>query len=104
MQECSRWLLSAPAIGGLVLVVKMQSNIAVLLAAYNGMQWIEEQIDSILNQRNVDVTIFISVDLSTDGTYEWCQALQKKNPRIVVLPYVVVVRQDMSERKQQPQL
>jgi rhamnosyltransferase len=69
------------------LVAKIQSNIAVLLAAYNGMQWIEEQIDSILNQRNVDVTIFISVDLSTDGTYEWCQALQKQNPRIVVLPY-----------------
>ena len=51
------------------------------------MQWIEEQIDSILNQRNADVKIFISVDLSIDGTYEWCQDLQKRNPRVVVLPY-----------------
>jgi rhamnosyltransferase len=84
---CSRWFLSASAIGDLVLVVKTPSNIAVLLAAYNGMQWIEEQIDSILNQRNTDVKIFISVDLSIDGTYEWCQALQKRNPRVVVLPY-----------------
>ena len=62
-------------------------KIAVLLAAYNGMQWIAEQIDSILNQEHVDVTIFISVDLSTDGTYEWCQALQVRNPKVVVLPY-----------------
>ena len=69
------------------MVAKTPSNIAVLLAAYNGMQWIEKQIDSILNQRNVNVTIFISVDLSTDGTYEWCQVLQKQNRKVVILPY-----------------
>ncbi len=51
------------------------------------MQWIEKQIDSILNQRNVNVTIFISVDLSMDGTYEWCQALQEQNRKVVILPY-----------------
>lgn len=62
-------------------------KIAVLLAAYNGMQWIEEQVNTILNQTDVDVTVFMSVDLSTDGTYEWCQALQVRNPRVVVLPY-----------------
>jgi rhamnosyltransferase len=69
------------------LVAKTPSNIAVLLAAYNGMQWIEKQIDSILNQRNVNVTIFISVDLSMDGTYEWCQVLQEQNRKVVILPY-----------------
>jgi rhamnosyltransferase len=41
---------------------------AVMLAAHNGVNWIEEQIKSILIQEKVDVTIFISVDLSTDGT------------------------------------
>ena len=51
------------------------------------MQWIEKQIDSILNQRNVNVTIFISVDLSVDGTYEWCQVLQEQNRKVVILPY-----------------
>lgn len=45
-------------------------KVAVLLAAYNGMQWIKEQIDTVFNQQDVDVTIYISVDLSTDGTYE----------------------------------
>lgn len=64
-----------------------KSRVAVLLAAYNGMQWIAEQIDSILNQVDVDVTIFISVDLSTDGTNEWCSKMADMDERIVVLPY-----------------
>lgn len=34
-------------------------RVAVLLAAYNGMQWIEEQVDSILNQQGVAVTLFL---------------------------------------------
>jgi len=61
-------------------------KVAVLLAAYNGMQWIEEQLLSILNQSGVDVTVFISVDLSTDGTQAWCTDYAAGNPRIVVLP------------------
>lgn len=63
------------------------SSIAVLLAAYNGMKWIEEQVDSILNQTNVNVDIYISVDLSTDDTYQWCQNLAKKNAQVKILPY-----------------
>jgi len=62
-------------------------KISVLLAAYNGMEWIEEQIDSIDNQTKVDVDLFISVDLSTDGTYEWCQKLANENAHVNILPY-----------------
>lgn len=51
------------------------------------MQWIAEQIDSILNQENVDVTIFISVDLSTDATFEWCKKLESNNSKVKVLLY-----------------
>ncbi|MDH1256814.1 MULTISPECIES: glycosyltransferase [Pseudomonas] len=61
-------------------------RIAVLLAAYNGMQWIEEQVASILGQRGVDVTIHISVDLSDDGTEAWCKALEAVDSRVVLLP------------------
>ena len=64
-----------------------QPKIAVLLAAYNGMLWVEEQIDSINSQIEVDIDLFISVDLSTDGTYKWCQDLAKNNSYIKVLPY-----------------
>lgn len=62
-------------------------SVAVLLAAYNGMSWIEEQIDSIFAQADVTVDLYISVDVSNDGTYEWCQALAAKNKHISVLSY-----------------
>lgn len=61
-------------------------RIAVLLAAYNGMQWIEEQLSSILSQEAVDLTVYISVDPSTDGTGEWCIAYAAEHPSVVVLP------------------
>lgn len=60
-------------------------KIAVLLAAYNGMQWIEEQLVSILNQSAVDVTIHISIDPSTDGTEAWCMAFAAQHPAVTVL-------------------
>lgn len=66
---------------------KQYPKIAILLAAYNGMQWIEEQIDTVLNQQDVDMTIYISVDLSTDGTYEWAKSLAAKHKNVVLLPY-----------------
>jgi len=61
-------------------------KIAVLLAAYNGMQWIEEQLASILGQLAVDVTVYISIDPSTDGTEAWCAAYAVEHPCVVVLP------------------
>ena len=62
-------------------------KIAVLLAAYNGSEWIEEQIKSILNQINVDVSIYVSVDLSTDNSHEFVKELAIAHKNIEVLPY-----------------
>lgn len=61
-------------------------KVAVLLAAYNGMQWIEEQLASILNQSAVDVTVYISVDPSTDGTEAWCADYAARHARVILLP------------------
>lgn len=61
-------------------------KVAVLLAAYNGMQWIEEQLSSILEQSGVDVSVYISVDPSTDGTEVWCAAYAATATDVVVLP------------------
>ncbi|MBB6158338.1 rhamnosyltransferase [Pseudomonas sp. JAI115] len=61
-------------------------KVAVLLAAYNGMQWIEEQVASILGQLAVDVTVHISIDPSTDGTEAWCAAYAAEHPEVLVLP------------------
>lgn len=66
---------------------KPTPKVAVLLAAYNGMQWIEEQVETIFNQQGVEITLFISVDLSTDGTYEWAEQLESNQSNVVVLPY-----------------
>ena len=62
-------------------------SVAVLLAAYNGMDWIEEQVSSILSQKSISIEIFISVDLSNDKIHEWCQGLAGKNAHVKVLPY-----------------
>lgn len=59
--------------------------IAILLAAYNGKAYIKEQIDSILNQEDVAVSIFISIDVSTDGTREWLESSYVGNSKIIIL-------------------
>jgi rhamnosyltransferase len=56
------------------------------MAAYNGMKWIEEQVHSILLQEGVEVHLFVSVDASSDGTYDWCSRLAAEDRRITVLP------------------
>ena len=61
-------------------------NIAVLLATHNGMRWLAEQVSTILEQQTVHVTLWVSDDASSDGTWEWLQAQVKIDPRIKILP------------------
>lgn len=63
------------------------NKIAVLVAVYNGRKWVDEQLHSILNQKNVDVDIFISVDLSTDGSWEHLTDNYSKYNNVFFLPY-----------------
>lgn len=63
-------------------------KIAVILAAYNGIEWIEEQLNSILNQNKVDIHIFISIDPSEDKSEELCVELSRHHENIVVLPNI----------------
>jgi len=60
---------------------------AVLLAAYNGLNYIEEQLNTILGQNDVDVNVFISVDVSEDNTYEWCRSYSYEYANVRVLTY-----------------
>lgn len=60
-------------------------NIAILMATYNGISWLNEQIDSLLNQADVRVCIYISDDMSTDGSWEYLQELAASEPRIKLL-------------------
>ncbi len=63
-------------------------RVAILMAAYNGMPWIASQLESILNQLNVEVTVFISDDCSSDQTFKYVTRVSQLDNRVVVLPKV----------------
>jgi rhamnosyltransferase len=63
-------------------------NFAVLLATYNGVFWIEKQLRSIIIQTKVSVTVFVSDDMSNDGTFEQISSLTKDFNNIKILPRI----------------
>jgi rhamnosyltransferase len=69
-----------------VFLVEYLPRVTVLVAAFNGMEWINQQLDSILAQRGVEVSLLISVDPCTDGTLQYCLDYAARHERIVVLP------------------
>ncbi len=58
-------------------------RVAVLMSTYNGEKYIEEQIDSILTQRDVVVTLYIRDDGSKDETVNIINNYILKNQNIV---------------------
>lgn len=61
----------------------MKSKVAVLMATYNGLPYVKEQIDSIICQESIDIHIFISDDFSSDGTVNYIQELRQNNITIL---------------------
>lgn len=47
-------------------------KVSVVLASYNGIRYIEEQLDSLRTQTMIPDEVIISDDGSTDGTYDFC--------------------------------
>jgi len=60
-------------------------KVAILLATYNGTKYIKEQINSILKQKDVIITIFINDDLSTDNTLEYLDNIYGNNKKLIYL-------------------
>ena len=58
------------------------SKIAVLLATYNGDEFLKFQLDSIFNQKDVQVDVFISDDKSSDESLEIIQSLCKQHNNV----------------------
>lgn len=73
---------SAPA-------VSLNPKVCVLLPTYNGSRYVVEQLRSVLDQRSVDVSVFISDDFSTDDTLQVIESAFPDETRIKVLPSVV---------------
>lgn len=64
------------------------SKIAVLLAAYNGEKYIADQLDSIIEQRNISLAVIISVDKCNDNTLSIVNRYASNHPELfTILPY-----------------
>lgn len=61
-------------------------EVVVLMAVYNGDEWLQEQVASILGQQQVNVRLVINVDRSTDNSRALCERLASENPEVSVLP------------------
>jgi rhamnosyltransferase len=61
-------------------------KVAVLMATFNGEKWIQEQVESILRQENVHLTLFVSDDCSTDRTVTILTEISSRDDRVVLLP------------------
>ncbi|KJS40051.1 MAG: hypothetical protein VR70_06635 [Rhodospirillaceae bacterium BRH_c57] len=63
------------------------SSVYVLLSSYNGMEYIEEQIDSIICQSGDGIHLIIRDDGSSDGTREVLDRLSaRETGRLTLLP------------------
>ncbi|WP_428832214.1 glycosyltransferase [Janibacter terrae] len=62
-------------------------RVCVLVAVYEGMDFLPMQLASVLNQQHVDVSVIVSVDLSADRSFEWISKVAQVDPRVQVLPY-----------------
>lgn len=61
-------------------------RVVVLMATYNGGQWVEQQVDSILAQEGVDVRLLVSDDGSSDSTRDVIRRYVEADPRVTLLP------------------
>ncbi len=64
--------------------INEMEKIIVLMSAYKGKKYLAEQLNSILNQKNVDVEILIRVDGSPDDTFQFISDISLYESRIKV--------------------
>jgi rhamnosyltransferase len=83
-----RALASATASSKTCAVQDSIPRVAVLLATYNGIDYLADQVNSIVKQASCAVDIWASDDQSTDGTWEWLRERSKIDPRISLLPRI----------------
>lgn len=56
---------------------EMIAKVLVIMATYNGEKYLQEQLDSILRQKNIQVDILVRDDGSNDKTKKFLSAIQK---------------------------
>ena len=61
------------------------TKISIIIPVYNTEQYLEQCIDSILNQTLKDIEIILINDGSTDKSYNILKKYEKKDSRIVLI-------------------
>ena len=59
--------------------MEAKPKVLILLSTYNGEKYLRELLDSLFNQKDVDVTVFASDDISTDKTTEILDEYKKNH-------------------------
>lgn len=67
--------------------VGARPRVLVLMATYNGGRWLGEQIDSILVQEDVEVSLVVADDASKDNTRDLVSALSERDARVHLLAW-----------------
>ncbi|WP_421214179.1 glycosyltransferase [Aeromonas jandaei] len=67
--------------------MQQKKKVGVLLAAFNGASWLAEQVLSILEQKCVDVHLYISLDKSDDSSMSICNKFCLEYKNVTLLPY-----------------
>lgn len=62
-----------------------QPAVAVLMATYNGEAFLQEQLNSLLQQQGVSVTVYVRDDGSTDNTVSILQNWRQQTGKLVLL-------------------
>ena len=62
-----------------------KKNIAILCATFNGEKYLDQQLKSILNQKDVELDLIISDDGSTDKTINIIRKYVRSNSNVVLL-------------------
>jgi rhamnosyltransferase len=62
--------------------IRTKPRVLVLMATYNGAQWLGEQVESILAQEGVEVSLMAADDASRDKTRDHLEDLARRHPRV----------------------
>ena len=60
----------------------MNRRILVLVSTYNGERYLSQQLDSILNQKGVNVSVLVRDDGSSDNTIRILEDYEKRNQNL----------------------
>src|SRR4051794_8903703 len=58
--------------------------VSVVMCTYNGALYVQEQLESIMQQTYSNLELIVFDDASTDDTFEIIQGLANKDPRLAV--------------------